>query len=533
MISQDEHGDDHAPTHPMRALGERIEEARLRRGWTYEEFAEKTGESSSRLHYLVKKRTKPLDYHELKGIVKELSGAWDDEWERLWQATVRERKVHGDTPTAATSAAGALNVADTRTGDSATPPELDRIRRLSRRLADDLDVVAVPRDTNRAGTGGVKRLSEGLYVRRSCQDWIMRELAAVPEPSLLVVHGEAGYGKSSLMWGLYKDLRLDDTVEPLLISSTWLINGPGAYLTESRLVTIPDILTAAGQAQDSGRSTVVLLDTADLLLHSETDRLTTLDLCEAVVGLGAKIVLACRTREATLIPTDGRPRFGLTLYHESDEFPTAVASHVAAFCTDVSPTDLSDKVRELRHAVSAGLPVREVCLSPLTMRMLFEMSEPQFPATELDVARLNDEYWEYAVVRDRRRVVDPDTSPGPDLAEPAMAAGIALLSAGRTELPETVITSYMSTVLRDWTTGDHRPQARDRVTLRSDLDELRRRHVMLEANDVQRFNHQTLFEQAAPVASSNGTVPRPRPASSRGSQSTQPTCLPVLFSNRR
>src|SRR5262245_28728675 len=76
--------------HPMRALGARINEARMRRGWTYAEFAKETGESSSSLNYLVNERTRPIDYHKLRGLVATLGERWDQEWDDLWRATTRD-----------------------------------------------------------------------------------------------------------------------------------------------------------------------------------------------------------------------------------------------------------------------------------------------------------------------------------------------------------------------------------------------------------------------------------------------------------
>lgn len=74
--------------HPLRALGRRLDAARRQRGWTYREFAERTGMSKSTLQYLVSTRRTAPDYHELVALVGKLGQQWNEEWERLWRRAV-------------------------------------------------------------------------------------------------------------------------------------------------------------------------------------------------------------------------------------------------------------------------------------------------------------------------------------------------------------------------------------------------------------------------------------------------------------
>jgi len=71
--------------HPVRAIGQRLQAARLRQGWTYREMEAKTGISKSTLQYMVQRRQRAPDYYELRAIVTKLGEQWDDEWERLWR----------------------------------------------------------------------------------------------------------------------------------------------------------------------------------------------------------------------------------------------------------------------------------------------------------------------------------------------------------------------------------------------------------------------------------------------------------------
>ena len=74
--------------HPARLLGQRLDAARRRRGWTYGQMEEHTGVPRSTLQYLVRRRRRAPDYHELRALVDRLDESWDGEWERLWRLAV-------------------------------------------------------------------------------------------------------------------------------------------------------------------------------------------------------------------------------------------------------------------------------------------------------------------------------------------------------------------------------------------------------------------------------------------------------------
>jgi tetratricopeptide (TPR) repeat protein len=80
-------GHDLEDEHPMRALGRHLDIARLRRGWTYEEWAAKTGFSKSRLHYLVHTARRAWDHDLIQGLVEGLGESWDADWECRWRRT--------------------------------------------------------------------------------------------------------------------------------------------------------------------------------------------------------------------------------------------------------------------------------------------------------------------------------------------------------------------------------------------------------------------------------------------------------------
>lgn len=82
---------------PVRLLGRRVEEARLRRGWTYQELEDRTGIPHSTLQYLVRRRQRVPELYLLKGIVETLGEdwrEWEDDWRRAARATAETPPSH-------------------------------------------------------------------------------------------------------------------------------------------------------------------------------------------------------------------------------------------------------------------------------------------------------------------------------------------------------------------------------------------------------------------------------------------------------
>ncbi|WP_050993729.1 5'-methylthioadenosine/S-adenosylhomocysteine nucleosidase [Streptomyces violaceusniger] len=81
--------------------------------------------------------------------------------------------------------------------DDTGPAAHRQLLRWARRFSDDLDLVDSPRPDR--GTGSPPQLSGGLYVRRAVQDRAVEALYD-GDPKAVLVTGDAGNGKSSLLW---------------------------------------------------------------------------------------------------------------------------------------------------------------------------------------------------------------------------------------------------------------------------------------------------------------------------------------------
>ncbi|CAI7977264.1 conserved hypothetical protein [Frankia sp. Hr75.2] len=360
---------------------------------------------------------------------------------------------------------------------------LRRLQQLSVQMADELDIAS-----SSDGTRTEHRLSTDLYVRRTQEADVLAALAPDGSPSATVVSGEAGHGKSSLLWGVWQRLQDDERVESFLLNAIWLIdpNGTG----REPLLPAGDLAEAVRTVAARGRTCVVLIDTADLLLHYETDRRRLLDICDRVMDDGAHVVVTSRPEEARALPRTIFQHVGLQPY-DARELPEAVERHVRAYCPDAPPHPAEEKIALILRAVSRGLPTREICQSPLLLRLLFDLYAPEFPPLELDVSGLYRMYWQRRVVADTRSEVGLSGTATVNLSGPAESVGLALLATGRTELASDVLLRYMRTVADQWNGGA------TSAPLGEAIDTLTRRGVLLRSRVGLRFLHQTLFEYAA------------------------------------
>ncbi|WP_413114573.1 hypothetical protein ACK1X7_02310 [Streptomyces sp. CY1] len=380
---------------------------------------------------------------------------------------------------------------DTGTAPDDTGPAAHRqLLRWARRFSDDLDLVDSPRPES--GTDSPPQLSGGLYVRRAVQDRVVEALYD-GDPKAVLVTGDAGNGKSSLLWGLARDLTALEDAEVFLVNAAWLLR-PLSGAPGTPMLTPATVVSGATHARTRGRTPVVLLDTADLLLHDDHHEMALLDLCEDLAAAAVRLVLTSRPEEANRLRT-GFIRMLLGPYDDS-EIPHAIRGHAALYCPDAVPRDDEARVRRLMEPVARGLPVREVCRSPLQLRLLFELARDDgaFPSAEIDATGLYRRYWDHRVVTDRRHHGNQSATAPEDLSSLTGAIAVVLMSAGRTELSREELIERLTSAH-----GGPRPsRPYEPARVRSSLELLIDRGVLARgASDGIHFFHQTMFEYAA------------------------------------
>jgi hypothetical protein len=358
---------------------------------------------------------------------------------------------------------------------------------LSRATVESCDVIV-----DRVGVP-VVRLSQGAYVPRSVEGRLLERLV---EPGVTAVVGEAGHGKTALLWRMHKALA-DAGRAPLLVPASALIITP----PDPPIVTLEAIGEAVDRAQHDGLRPVLLVDTLDLLLHDLPARAQVNRLLALAVRLRVPTLVTTRPVESRWLdisydePAD-RPDVptprpagvkGVALPgFDRTERPLAIAAYARAF---YQPGQVNEVVRLVDDASVRGLPLREICSNPLALRMLFELyaSADELPPRDIDAIGLHEQYWQRRVERDDRGA--GAVSLGPDLTAPTEAVGLTLLADGAIEGASHHLIERVRPLIQVGTgaqVAEVVAAMRSRGILQAQLSSPR-----------LRFFHQTFFEYAA------------------------------------
>jgi hypothetical protein len=316
-----------------------------------------------------------------------------------------------------------------------------------------------------------------LYVERTAERVILDELLSGASGSVL---GEAGTGKTSLLWSLARGLALAGR-EPILLRAEDLVGG------RPRLTT--DVLRSALGAVGRKRP-VLLLDSVDLLLRDERGREVLDEVVAVAIERNVPTALSCRGTDVSALG-DGWDTLSLRTWTLRDyngvELRSAIAALSTAYYRGHAELDHEQVVETVLRAVVDGLPIKEVCERPLTLHMLFEVAGDDGPEVEIDVDELMGLYWERRVRLDDRLGAAPDepaTRSAQDRGTAAEAIAGIMLAEGRPEAERRLVTK--------WAAGD------DAEIAEQVVQTLRARGVLLRGHRAVpvKFFHQALFEYA-------------------------------------
>lgn len=293
--------------------------------------------------------------------------------------------------------------------------------------------------------GDVKlNLFDGLYIERDIGSEIRKSierLSASDQRQLIVVTGEAGMGKTSLLTWLYNGL-----VKQSEESHVWLLRA-SLFQDDSAQgnAKFKQLLQAV---KYSLTKVTVLIDTIDLLMQSEQQSLAMVENLFELMDAGALLVCSSRIKEyeSQLQPIyeqltgdlSGLKRHRLSGYSQS-ELVLAIQSHVHCFYHALQATADSDEaVAKITASMHQGTPLLALCSNPLTLRMLFSVYAPQrINDREVNTFKLYDDFWQVRVTGDKRlfgEAVTGDT--GLDLSPAVEKIALRLLVRGTTEVDQ-------------------------------------------------------------------------------------------------
>jgi hypothetical protein len=364
--------------------------------------------------------------------------------------------------------------------DSETGRLFRRLNRASELTANRTNVVR-----DEAGLPTIT-LGDQLYVRRDLEDEIARALEGrASEAQLILIDGEPGTGKSTILWAtqralkaMHADAWLLDAVE---LSSIFGHGEDGTILSELFRTLFRSLVAA-------GRPPVLLLDTVDVPLNTKgsdnylTALLTELSIAEVTV------IAASRPGEARMLSAHQPVPLNLFDYND-DEFPAAVSAYARAFVHDGQELTAEQHAQDVLQAAAQGYPIKEICRNPLTLRMLYSIYSPEqinFP--DVDIVTLYREFWRRRVEADIRTDSKTAKSADTDLSDCAIRIATAMLVAGAPELARDHLARELQAAGLD----------------RAGLDLLQARGLIkvsrVAPDYLAGFFHQTFFEHAAALA---------------------------------
>ncbi|MFI0514902.1 TIR domain-containing protein [Streptomyces sp. WSLK1-5] len=359
-------------------------------------------------------------------------------------------------------------------------PRLQRYSERARRSAGNVS------STNFAD-GLETQFETGLYITRDQEQKILASLAT-DRGTPVVVTGEAGCGKTSLLWGLARRYCEAPAAEIFFLKATWLAaEEDGTKRVDQKL-----LLDAIAQAHRSGRTVTVLIDTVDVLVNNTASWDSLVTIVESAVRADAAVVVSSRVQEAEELPSRWQrhrlsdyahaPDPDATFTVQSSEFERAVLAH--SKCFTKTPRVREDVITRMLEIAARDISVKALCLRPLTLRMLFEIYTPGAVPDIVDTTGLYETYWNHRVVSDRRYWDGggEPRSPDHDLSHTAMLLALEMLRTGKPE-------AHLGRV--------RLPAGMSSGRFTEDVILLVARGVGQSEHGVFQFFHQTFFEYAA------------------------------------
>jgi hypothetical protein len=238
-------------------------------------------------------------------------------------------------------------------------------------------------------------LDEGLYVHRvraesAASEFITKVTAdAQSAGKWLSIVGDAGHGKSSLLWYLFTDLSASPrlTVIPLLAQM------------ESDLAAVVRTATRARDV-DSQNQLVVLIDTLDLVVGVDDQQLA--KKISELVALGALVITTSRKQEADQLGRLLSSNICVELRrYNTLEAQQAIRNQIRIYYQDKSEIELQEQFDKVWGLLEQQRDVRELDLEPLILRMLFEVYAPKDIPRDVNTQQIYEHYWQKVVLFDR------------------------------------------------------------------------------------------------------------------------------------
>jgi len=232
---------------------------------------------------------------------------------------------------------------------------------------------------------------ESVYVHRKVEaiaiGIVEKYLAAKEATGLwLSVAGDAGHGKTSLLWFLSHEIKkLSPRILPL--QAQQLPGKPSEALRESALLL-------------GVRPFFVILDTLDLLVGIDDGALGAV--INEIRACGGLLITACRRQELHNLARHVRSDSVLELNRfDPDEAKAAIESYVWACYADWPENRKALQFQHVWELLEQQRRIQDLSFEPLILRMLFEVYFPEDIPRDINTQKVYDRFWMDRVVSDR------------------------------------------------------------------------------------------------------------------------------------
>jgi len=273
-------------------------------------------------------------------------------------------------------------------------PDTDSVLgELSARFVSQLRIAGYARDEN--DVRHAIYLDEDLYVHRVRAEAATTEFitkATTDAHSVgkwLSIVGDAGHGKSSLLWYLFTDLSANPafTVIPFMAQM------------EGDLAAVVRIVARVKEVRNRSQL-VVLIDTLDLIVGVDDQQLA--KAISELKALGALVITNSRKQEADQLGRllSSNSRVELRRYNDH-EAQRAISNQVRIYYRNKSAGQQQEQFNKVWGLLEQQRDVRELDLEPLILRMLFEAYAPEDIPRDVNTQQVYQHYWHEVVLYDR------------------------------------------------------------------------------------------------------------------------------------
>ncbi len=232
--------------------------------------------------------------------------------------------------------------------------------------------------------------SDRLYVHRAKQeDRIKAETIAFnKDPQArskwISIVGDAGHGKSSLLWHLFTSFKEHKDVSVFCV----LAQLSGKDILNRLECAIPLI---KGNA-------IILLDTLDLLVGLNDARLAAV--LNNIRNTGHLLITTSRRQEIKRLPNKSDIEIELGRYTD-EEAQEAIHNYIRACYPTMNYNERQAQFESIWNILDSKRKIQELDLEPLILSMIFQAYAPNAITQEINTQKIYQKFWQERMLEDR------------------------------------------------------------------------------------------------------------------------------------